>query len=372
MNRIPLAVPDLRGREAELLARCVSGNWVSSAGPEVTAFEAGIASLTGRKHAVAVVNGTAALHLALLAAGVKPCDRVVVPDWTFAATANAVTHARANLAFVDVTESDWALDPDLLTLALDADPTIRAVIAVDPLGYAADIDALKKACDLHDVVLIEDAAGAIGGRYKTRPCGSLGELSIFSFNGNKTLTAGGGGMVLTDDTHQAHFIRHISTQARPTKDYFHDIAGFNYRMTNLNAAVGLAQLERLDEMIACKRRISKEYDSALESREDIRPMPRPAHSSSATWLYSIRVPSEADAQNLVAKMEASNIEARIFWRSLSPQPAWRGATSWLTGVAASLSGTVVSLPCSSSLTREAQDRVIDVLAAWRCQEKHAA
>jgi dTDP-4-amino-4,6-dideoxygalactose transaminase len=297
---------------------------------------------------------------------------VVVPEWTFAATANAVTHARANLAFVDIAESDWALDPDLLTAALDADSSIKAVIAVDPLGHAADIDALKKACGSHGVALIEDAAGAIGGRYKNRPCGSLGELSIFSFNGNKTLTAGGGGMVLTDDADQARFIRHISTQARPTLEYYHDIAGFNYRMTNLNAAVGLAQLERLDEMIASKKRIAKNYDSVLGAREDLRPMPRPAHSSSATWLYCVRVPSEADALDLVAKMEAANIEARIFWRSLSPQPAWRGAMTWLSGVAASLSGTVVSLPCSSSLTREAQDRVIEVLDVWRSLEKHAA
>jgi perosamine synthetase len=372
MNRIPLAVPDLRGREAELLARCISENWVSSAGPEVTAFEEGIASITDRKHAIAVVNGTAALHLALLAAGIKPGDRVVVPEWTFAATANAATHARARLGFVDVTENDWALDPKMLSLALGVDPTIKAVIAVDPLGHAADIDIIKEACDLHNVVLIEDAAGAIGGRYKKRPCGSLGDLSIFSFNGNKTLTAGGGGMVLTNDADQARFIRHISTQARPTSDYFHDVAGFNYRMTNLNAAVGLAQLERLDEMIACKKRISKDYDRAIGSREDIKPMPRPAHSSSANWLYSVHLPSEADALDLVATMDAANIEARIFWRSLSPQPAWRGAATWLSGVAASLSGTVVSLPCSSSLNSESQERVIDVLAAWRSRGKHAA
>lgn len=371
MIRIPLAVPDLRGREAELLAKCVAENWVSSAGPEVSAFEQGIAALTGRKHAVALVNGTAALHLALLSAGVRPGDRVAVPEWTFAATANAAAHAGAKLAFVDVTESDWGLDPNLLAKALDGDDTIRAVISVDPLGHAADMDALQSVCSARRVVLIEDAAGAIGGHYKGRPCGALGELSTFSFNGNKTLTAGGGGMVLTDDDGRARFIRHIATQARPTREYYHDVVGFNYRMTNLNAAVGLAQLERLEEMVAAKQAIAGCYDAALASRGDVRPMPRPAHSSSAAWLYNVRVRSENDASSLVAEMEAANVEARIFWRSLSPQPAWQGATTWLSGVAASLSGTVVSLPCSSSLTRDAQNRVLEVLAAWRGREKYA-
>ena len=371
-DRIPLAVPDLRGREGELLAKCVRDNWVSSAGPEVTAFEKGIAALTGRKHALAVVNGTAALQLALLAAGIKVGDRVAVPDWTFAATANAAVHAGATLAFVDVTESDWGLDAGLLEKALKADRSIKAVIVVDPLGHAADIDALRETCRGAGVALIEDAAGAIGGFYKGKPCGALGDLSTLSFNGNKTLTAGGGGMVLTDDDDHAQWIAHVAAQARPTREYTHDMVGFNYRMTNLNAAVGLAQLERLDEMVAAKQRIARTYDTALAERKDVRPMPRPAHSTSAAWLYNVKLRSESDAAGLVAAMEEANIEARLFWRSLSGQPAWHGATTWLSGVAASLSGTVVSLPCSSSLSGEAQERVVAVLTTWRGQAKHTA
>ena len=371
-SRIPLAIPDLRGREAELLAKCIVDNWVSSAGPEVVAFEKGVAALTGRKHAIAVANGTAALHLALLAAGVKAGDRVAVPEWTFAATANAATHAGANIAFVDVTDSDWGLDANLLAKAIEADGTIKAAIAVDPLGHAADMDALQAVCRRHSIALIEDAAGAIGGMYKGKPCGALGDLSTFSFNGNKTLTAGGGGMVLTDNDEQARLIAHLATQARPTREYFHDMVGFNYRMTNLNAAVGLAQLERLEEMVAAKKRIASTYDAALSSRDDLRPMPRPAHSLSAAWLYNVKLRSEADAASLVAAMEAADIEARVFWRALSGQPAWQGATTWLSGVAASLSGTVVSLPCSSSLSAKAQERVLAVLAAWHGQKKHAA
>ena len=365
LSRIPLAVPDLRGREAELLVKCVTENWVSSAGPEVTAFEAAIARIAQRKHAVAVVNGTAGLHLALVACGVKLGDHVAVPDWTFAASANAIAHAGAIPHFVDVSESDWAIDPMLLQTALEADPLIKAVIAVDPLGHSADFDALLPICRDRGVALVEDSAAAIGATYDGKPCGSLGDISVFSFNGNKTVTAGGGGMVLTDDDTKARFIRHVSTQARPGREYVHDHVGFNYRMTNINAAVGLAQVERLEEMVAAKQAIAARYDAALAGRNGITAMPRPAHSCSTCWLYSVRLPSEAAASNLVETMEKAGIEARIFWRSLAAQRPWAHTPRTLAGRSAALSGTVVSLPCSSSLTEAEQARVLAVLAAWR-------
>ena len=338
---------------------------MSSAGPEVAAFEAAVAAVTGRAHAVAVINGTAALHLALLAAGVRPGDRVIVPDWTFAASVNAVAHAGAVPYLVDVSAGDWALDPELVAAVLARDIGIKAVIGVDPLGHAADMDALDEIAVRHGVALIEDAAGAMGGSYRGRPCGSLGNHSVFSFNGNKTVTAGGGGMVLTDDGVAARFVRHVSTQARPTREYTHDAIGFNYRMTNLNAAVGLAQIERLGEMVAAKRAIAARYDAAITGRGDIRPMPRPAHSQSSCWLYSIRLASEDDAQSLAGAMERAGIEARTFWRSLAAQAPWRDAPRRLRGVSAALSGTVVSLPSSSGLRFADQDRVIEALEGWR-------
>jgi len=364
-QRIPLAVPDLRGRERELLVKCIDENWISSAGPEVQAFEHAIKDLTGRRHAVAVVNGTAGLHLALLAAGIKTGNYVAVPDWTFAASANAIGHAGAIPHFIDVQSSDWAIDPALVADALTRNAAIKAVIAVDPLGHAADLEALTEICRSSGVALIEDAAGAIGGRYKGRPCGAFGDISVFSFNGNKTVTAGGGGMVLTDDDGIARFVRHVSTQARPTREYVHDIAGYNYRMTNLNAAVGLAQLERLEEMVASKRAIAERYDLALAGRNDVEPMPRPGHSDSSCWLYSVRLADEPSAQSLVDAMDENGIEARVFWRSLSAQAPWDDAPRTLSGVSAGLTGTVVSLPCSSSLTPADQTRVIAALDRWR-------
>jgi perosamine synthetase len=347
-----------------LLLGCVRDNWVSSVGPEVTAFEAAMARLTGRSHAVATVNGTAALHLALLAAGVGTGDRVIVPDWTFAASANAIAHAGAIASFVDVRASDWALDPAVVAETLAEDPSIRAVIAVDPLGHIADLDALEAVCAPYGVALIEDAAGAIGARYRGRPSGSGGRAAIFSFNGNKTVTAGGGGMLVTDDVAFARRAHHLSTQARPGSDYIHDMIGFNYRMPNINAALGLAQLERLDEMVAARAAIGARYDSAFDGFATVSPTPRPEYCDSVCWLYSVILPDEKTARTLVAFCDAAGVDARLFWRSLSAQAPWSDAPRRLRGVSEALSGAVVSLPSSSSLSEQDQQRVIDTVAAW--------
>jgi perosamine synthetase len=364
-ERIPLAVPDLRGNESAYLARCVQDNWVSSAGPFVVECEKQIAALAGRAHAVASVNGTTALQLSMTAAGVKRGDYVVVPDWTFAATANAAHHAGATPIFADVTEESWSLDAAILEAILEDPPgRIGAVVAVHALGHPADIDSLLPLCRRAGVPLIEDAAGAMGARYKGRPAGGLGDLAIFSFNGNKTVTAGGGGMVVTDNEDQAKHLRALSAQARSGAEYRYDAIGFNYRMTNLNAGVLLAQIERLEEMVAAKRRITKTYDRALAGRNDLRSMPRAPWAESACWLYSVRCRGAGEAQSLVRHMAEHDIEARTFWRTLSDQVPYAHAPRRLTGVAAGLSGAVVSLPCSSSLTDAQQARVIAALADW--------
>lgn len=363
-GRIPLAVPDLGAAEARALARCVEDNWVSSAGPDVTAFEAAIADLAGVDHGVAVVNGTAALHLALLIAGVKPGDRVIVPDWTFAATANAVRHAGATPVFVDVTAESWTLDPALLSDAIKAE-TPAAIVAVHALGHPADMDAINDVARERDVLVIEDAAGAIGAALGDRPVGGLGDAAIFSFNGNKTVTAGGGGAIVARDQDWADQARHLSTQARTGATYRHDAAGFNYRMPNLNAALGLAQLGRLPEMLAAKRVIAARYDAAFAGRGDLLAMPRCDWSNSACWLYSVRCASREDALSLIAHLRQADIEARLFWEALSCQTPYQSFPAVRTGVAQELSGTVVSLPCSSHLSDDEQTRVIAAIDDWR-------
>ncbi len=365
-GRIPLAIPDLRGNEALYLQQCVADNWVSSAGPAVTALEARMAELTGRRFAVATVNGTAALHLALRVAGVGAGARVVVPDYTFAATANAVLAAGAVPHFVDVTAESWTLDPALLAQVLgDGRDGIAAVMAVHVLGQPADMDPIRDLCARHGVVLIEDAAGAIGARYRGQPAGGLSDAACFSFNGNKTVTAGGGGVMVTDNEDWAARARALSTQSRAGGAYRYVEAGFNYRMPNVNAALGLAQLERLEEMVAAKRAIAARYDAAVAGRDDLAPMPRTGWAESSCWLYSVRCADRDAAASLVTALDRAGIEARVFWEALSDQAPYAAFPHTLAGTAARLSGTVVSLPCSSHLAADEQARVIAALAAWR-------
>jgi len=359
---IPLAIPDLRGRETEYLARCVDDNWVSSAGPQVTAFEAAVAETAGTQHAVATVNGTAALHLALLVVGVEPGDHVLVPDFTFAATANAVLQAGAIPVFLDITEESWSLDPALIGNAIEAFQP-RAIVVVHVLGHAANMDAIRAASGM--VTVIEDAAGAIGAKYKSQPVGSQGEAAIFSFNGNKTVTAGGGGALVTDREDWSIRARGLSTQARAGSGYRYHDAGFNYRMPNINAALGLAQLERLDEMLSAKRAIAARYDEAFNGRDDLSPMPRCDWAESACWLYSVRCVGRTEAVDLVSHLQCAGIEARIFWEALAEQDPYADYPSVKTGIAASLSGSVVSLPCSSQLSNNEQGRVIEAVCSWQ-------
>lgn len=364
---IPLSVPDLRGNEKEYLARCVTDNWVSSAGPFVTAFEAEIARLTGRSHAVSTMNGTAALQLALTTVGVGANDLVIVPDWTFAATANAVVHAGATPFFVDITTESLTLDPVLVARALDDPPDGRRIAAVIPVhaaGHPPDMDPIMDVCRERGVPVVEDAAGAIGATYRGRPAGGLGDISIFSFNGNKLVTAGGGGMVMTDREDWAMRARHLSTQARVGHEYEHDDIGANLRMTNLNAAVGLAQLERLDEMMAARKRNALRYDEAIARSNTLSPMPHAVWAEGNAWMYTVRTESQTDAESLFEHFAARRIGARPFWRSLSAQPPYAGMPTLLNGVTAAVSGRTMSLPCSSNLTDDEQRRVIEALTVW--------
>lgn len=363
---IPVATPDLRGREAEYLAECVADNWVSSAGPFVTAFEQRVAEASGRRFAIACVNGTAAIQLSLLAAGVKPGDRVIVPDWTFAASANAVVHAGGIPAFVDIREQDWILDVTAIDRIIERAPgPYRAILAVDVLGNLPDVGPLRQAAARHGLALIEDAACALGARQGSIRGGGFGDLAAISFNGNKTVTAGGGGMVLTDDPARAEFIRHISTQARTGSDYRHDMVGFNYRMTNVNAAVGLGQIERLTEMVGMKQAIARRYADSVAGRRDLRFMPVGNFSESGCWLSVLHTATPGANAELLEVMNAAGIAARPFWCRLSDQKPYSDYPSLPSPVAGALTDRTVCLPSSSHLTPEEQDQVIAVLQAWR-------
>jgi perosamine synthetase len=366
---IPLVEPDLRGNEEAYLCECVRTGWVSTAGPYVREMERRLAALVGCDHVVATASGTVALQLLLLAMGIGRGHRVIVPDWTFAATVNSVIHAEAVPIFIDVHPDFWSLDPALVEAELGRaahdEAPIAAVVVVDPLGLPADMDALLAVCRRYGVPLIEDSAGAIGSQYKGRPAGGLVDAAILSFNGNKLVTGGGGGAIMTDREDWAKLARHLSTQARSDDRYAYDAVGFNYRLTNLNAAVVVAQLERLDEMMAARRANAAAYGAAIAGRGDLAAPPQPNWATWNGWMYAVRTASAAQADRLTAHLEARGVGARPFWLGLSAQSPYADYPRRLSGVSQQLSGALVSLPCGSTLTAAQRDQVIAGLASWR-------
>lgn len=369
-NPIPLVEPDLRGHEADYLAECVRTGWISSGGRFVVEAERRIAELCQASHAVMTSSGTTALQLLLSAVGVSTGSAVIVPDWTFAATVNAVIHAGGTPLFVDVAADTWSLDPRLVEQALGeaaaAGQPVAAVIAVHPLGIPADMDRLGEICRQYNVPLLEDAAGAIGSRHRGRMAGNLADAGIFSFNGNKLVTGGGGGSIVTNRADWANRIRHVSTQARIGEKYEHDAVGYNFRLTNLNAALIVAQLERLDEMMAIRRAIIAEFDAAIAGRNDLQSAPVPAWCDFWNgWMPVVLTESEEAADELTQHFAAAGIGARPFWRRLSVQRPYAGFPRLGGQVADRLSGAAVSLPCNSTMTPDQIRHVAETLRRWR-------
>lgn len=364
--RIPVSVPDLRGNETAYLERCVATNWISSAGSFVNDFEKAIADYVGAAHGVAMVNGTCALEMALRLAGVGPGDVVLVPDWTFVATANAVCHIGAKPHFVDIEPESWGIDASLIDKAVaEADGRVAAIVPVHALGHPADLDPILAAAKAHDLPVVEDAAGAIGARYKGRRIGSgTAPAAILSFNGNKLLTAGSGGMIVTDDATLAERARFLSAQARKGDAYRYEEIAFNYRLSNVNAAIGLAQFERLEEMLAARRGIAGVYRDKLQGSTRMSLPPLQPWAETNGWLSAVCCRDAESARRLIVDMVWAGIDARPFWESLSDQPAFDGFGHTLTGVAEGLTGRVVTLPSSSNLAEADLARVLAVLDRW--------
>lgn len=372
---IPLATPDLSGNEARYLQDCVSSGFVSSVGAFVRRFEDMVAEATGCSEAVATASGTCALHLALVAASVQPNDLVIVPSFTFIATANAIAHCGARPWIFDVSPETWALDPALVARTLDAETyqsdgicrhqttgqRVAAILPVHVLGLAADMDAIASIAREHNLVVVADAACALGTRYKGRAVAQAGAvLSVISFNGNKTVTSGGGGAVVGTDGHLLTLARHLSTTARRGPEYDHDMVGFNYRMTNLQAAVGCAQLERLDDFLAAKRRIRARYDDAFSAQSGLSPFPGGGTGDNACWLSGVVTADAASAVRLRRHLNDAGVEAKPFWKPLHLQSPYREALRNPQPVSEELWQRVVPLPSSTHLSEVDQERVISV------------
>jgi perosamine synthetase len=375
MKKIVLSAPVMRGNERRYLQECIDTNWVSYVGPFVERFEEAFAKAISATYAVAVNSGTAALHLALLAAGVGPDDEVIVPDLTFIAPANAVRYCGAHPVFIDVTADHWYLDPEKVGafLSQECDRTaggtidratgrrVKAVIPVHLLGHPADLDPLVELAERYELELIEDASESLGSSYKGRAPGTFGALGCFSFNGNKIITSGGGGMVTTPSEGLARRSRYLSPQARESGvEYIHDEIGFNYRLTNLQAAVGLAQLEQLTEHVRLKREIAARYTAALDGIDGVVLPDQAPWAVSSFWLYTILVgsPARRTSRELIKDLASASIEARPLWAPLHEQRPYRTARTFGLEHAAGIHARAVSLPSSVDMTPDEQERVI--------------
>ena len=372
---IPLAVPNLTGNEKKYLDDCIDTTFVSSVGEYVNRIESMSASLTGAKYGVATSAGTTALHTALIAAGVKRDDLVIMPSFTFIATANSTAHAGAVPWFMDIDKYSWTIDVEQLEFELEKNTDfvdisfdgekkkclihkksgrrVAAIMPVYTLGNIPNMDKLMKVAADYELPVIADAAAAIGSKYKNKKVAEMADLTTLSFNGNKTVTAGGGGMILGNDKGMLDLCRHLSTTARLTKEYDFDMVGYNYRMTNIQAAVGVAQLERLDEFVEKKRYIRKFYRDNLGSLKEIEFFNEPEDVYSSCWFSGVVMKNGSleKTREICSGLFDEGIEARTFWKPVHLQTPYKDSI-----ISESLENTeniwdkIVTLPCSTGIT----------------------
>lgn len=371
-GRVYLSAPDVGNLEETYLLDAVRSGWVAPQGPYLDAFEAELARRTGRQYAVALSSGTAALHLGLLELGVGPGDTVIVPTMTFVATANAVVYTGATPVFVDVAPDTGNLDPgtlaDVLASMSRKGSPPSAVVAVDLLGRCAAYGEILEVCDRYGIPLLEDAAEALGSACERRPAGSFGAAAVLSFNGNKVATTSGGGALVTDDRRLARRIRHLATQARePVTHYEHRELGFNYRLSNLLAAVGCAQLARLDGMIRRRRRLRDRYRAAFMHVRGTELFQGADDQEDNCWLTAVLV-DEGSAgwrpRDLADALAAADIESRPLWKPMHLQPVFAGAPHHGGTVAEQLFRAGLALPSGSGLDSAAVARIEKTIASF--------
>ena len=362
---IPLSEPDLQLKDIKYVKECIMGGWVSSSGPLVEKFEKKLLSFCNRKEAIAVINGSSALLIAIKSLNLPKGSLVVVPDWTFVATVNAIIHAGLEPIFIDINNHNWCINEEQLEICLKKyKKRISAVLFVNALGNMPDIKKLKKLSKVYRFSLIEDAAGALGSKKGNYISGSNGDLSIFSFNGNKTLTTGGGGAVLTNKAYLSKKIRYLITQARDGLNYTHGDVGYNFKMPNLNAALGLAQAEKLRNMIKRKQSIAKIYYKFFKKNTMFTFMPVHSFSEHSCWMSCLKFNKTKDLLSLKSYLQKRNIVVRPFWNSLSRQKPFKKYLRMKTIISGSLSNKVLSLPSSSNLKKNEQIRVINEIISW--------
>ncbi len=366
-NRIYLSPPHMGEKEKELLINAFDSNWIAPLGPHVNSFEEEIAEYLDVKYAAALNSGSSALHLALKVSGVKEGDKVLCPTFTFSATANVVMYEKAQPIFLDSDPNTWVVDLKTLDKAI-SEHKPKAFIPVDIYGQSCDYDTILNICNQNNVIVIEDAAEALGALYKDQKCGSLGEIGILSFNGNKIITTSGGGMLVSNNEEYVNKARFLSTQARESEiHYEHKELGYNYRMSNLLAAVGRGQLEVIEDRIVKRRSIYDRYEKELSNINGITFMDEADYCKSNRWLTTLVV-NEKEARvsrnQIINALEKENIESRPVWKPMHMQPLYKNCEyvkSNSEDIAAKLFANGLCLPSGSSLTIDEQDRIINII-----------
>jgi pyridoxal phosphate-dependent aminotransferase EpsN len=373
MKRIYLSPPHMSGKERYYIDQAFESNWIAPLGPNIDAFEKQIASYTGAADAVALSSGTAAIHLSLQLLGAGAGDIVFCSSFTFVASANPIRYCGAEPVFIDSEPETWNMSPDALRMALEDANRLgklpKAVIVVHLYGQIAKMDEIMRLCEQYEVPIIEDAAESLGSTYHGKQSGTFGKVGIFSFNGNKIITTSGGGMLVSDDVELLKKARFLATQARDAAAHYqHSSLGFNYRMSNILAGVGRAQLEVLDERVAARRAIYENYVGAFSDRRGVSFMPELIDTRSNRWLTAIIIDereTNTTIPELLDALSAANIEARPLWKPLHLQPLFEGSRFYSHTEGISLCEQLfqsgICLPSGSSMTVVDQVRVVDCL-----------
>lgn len=357
---VPLHEPKFNEKEVEYVTDCIKTGWVSSVGSYVTNFEENLAEFVGVKRAVAVVNGTAALHIALKVAGIKTNEEVLMPSLTFIATANAVSYIGAIPHFVDVGYQTLGVDAGKLEVYLEeigelrngalynkrTNRRIKALVPMHTFGHPVEMEAVVALCEKYHLVLVEDAAESLGSYYKGKHTGSFGKVSAISFNGNKIITTGGGGAILTDDEELADYAKHLTTTAKvPHKwEYEHDDIGYNYRMPNINAALGCAQLEKIPTFIDQKRILASKYEQLLSNLEGVNLFKEPLNCSSNYWLQTLILNQSFDRDEVLAFLNENGIMSRPIWKPIHVLGMFKTCPRMDLTVTEDLNGRIVNVP----------------------------
>ncbi|WP_010497665.1 DegT/DnrJ/EryC1/StrS family aminotransferase [Paenibacillus elgii] len=377
-QRIYLSPPHMGQEEQQWVQQAFATNWIAPLGPNVDVFEKEIAGYVGASGALALSSGTAAIHLALRLLGVGAGDTVFCSSLTFVASVNPVVYQGAEPVFIDSEPESWNMSPQALERALSeakrAGKLPKAVIVVNLYGQSADMDPLLDLCDQYGVPVIEDAAESLGATYKGRASGTLGRFGVYSFNGNKIITTSGGGMLVSDDLEALEKARYWATQARdPAPHYEHSEVGFNYRMSNVLAGIGIGQLHRLPERIETRRAIFAAYAEALGSMEGVEFMPEASFGSATRWLTTLTVDPQiagTTSGDIIRALAEANIESRPVWKPMHLQPLFQGCAYYPHQEGHSVSDRLfeqgICLPSGSSLTETEQAKVIEIVKTLVC------